>query len=314
MKILVAGGFGFVGGRVAQALAHAGHTPVLGSRVKRDSPHWLSQGEVRILDWASEASLRAACEGVDAVVHAAGMNAAECMAKPVAALQANGVQSARLVAAAVAAGARRFFYFSTAHVYGSPLAGEIDETSCPRNLHPYATSHLAGEHALLHALAQGAIRGSALRLSNGFGAPAHAAADCWDLLVNDLCRQALTQRKLVLRSSGAQLRDFIALSTVCQDVHALLSAPEDSLPAILNLASGQAISVADMAGIIAERCAVTLGFEPKIEFGSRMEAAAPLKIGSLHAEALGLEPALGLVAEIDALLAFCQRLHDKGGN
>lgn len=314
MKTLVSGGFGFVGGRVAQALAASGHTPVLGTRVKRDCPLWLSKGEVRVLDWGSEASLRAACEGVDAVVHAAGMNAADCMANPVAALETNGVQSARLVAAAVAAGARRFFYFSTAHVYGSPLAGEIDETSYPRNLHPYATSHLAGEHVLLHAIAQGAIRGSALRLSNGFGAPAHASADCWGLLVNDLCHQAVTQRKLVLRSSGAQLRDFIALSTVCQDVLALLTAPEDRLPAILNLASGQAISVGNMAQIIAQRCAVILGFEPEIEFGSRMEAAPSLKIGSLHAAALGLEPSLDPVAEIDALLAFCQRLHDRGGN
>jgi UDP-glucose 4-epimerase len=308
--VLVAGGFGFVGGRVAQALTAAGHTVLLGTRHARPKPNFLQPGTVQLLDWESPPQLRQACEGVDAVVHAAGMNAAACAADPAAALYANGVHSARLVQAAIGAGVARFFYFSTAHVYASPLAGDIDEQTCPRNMHPYATSHLAGEHALLHALQRGALHGSALRLSNGFGRPAQAAADCWGLLANELCRQAVVQRKLVLRSSGAQLRDFIPLSAVCADVQSLLRCPADQLPPILNMVSAEAISVAGMASLIQQRCALTLGHTPQLEYGQGIEPSPGLRMNSLHAQHLQLARPVDLASEIDELLAFCRTQYE----
>ncbi|MCG8995481.1 NAD-dependent epimerase/dehydratase [Laribacter hongkongensis] len=305
MRVLVAGGFGFVGGRVAQALASAGHTVVLGTRQTRPHSDWLQAGIVQCLDWENPSQLCQACHGVAAIVHAAGMNAADCAADAAAALHVNGVYSARLVQAAIDAGVARFFYFSTAHVYASPLAGNIDEQTCPRNMHPYATSHLAGEHALLHALQRGALHGSVLRLSNGFGRPAQAAADCWGLLANELCRQAVVQRKLVLRSGGAQLRDFIPLSAVCADVQSLLRCPADQLPPILNMVSAEAISVAGMASLIQQRCALTLGYTPPLEYGQGIEPSPSLRMNSLHAQHLQLARPVDLASELDELLAFC---------
>ena len=104
------------------------------------------------------------------MIHAAGMNAQDCAENPVGALGFNGVSTARLVQASIRAGVSKFIYFSTAHVYCSPLTGEIDVTSCPRNLHPYASTHLAGEYALMSA-AQGdnGLTGIILRLSNVIG-------------------------------------------------------------------------------------------------------------------------------------------------
>src|SRR3546814_17036700 len=93
------------------------------------------------------------------------MNAQNCAANPVEALEFNGVATARLVQAAARVGIRRFIYLSTAHVYCAPLTGTITEDTCPRNLHPYATSHLAGENAVLSAVQAGEISGMVLRLS-----------------------------------------------------------------------------------------------------------------------------------------------------
>ena len=115
-------------------------------------------------------------------------------------------------------GVPRFLYFSTAHVYGSSLEGTITEQTCPRNLHPYATSHLAGEQAVLEAAQRGAIRGVVFRLSNAFGAPVSSEVNCWMLLVNDLCRQAVTTGELALRTAGLQLRDFVTLEDVTRAV------------------------------------------------------------------------------------------------
>lgn len=305
MKTLVVGGFGFIGARIAVALHSAGHSVVLGTRSKRAVPDWLPQAAVQVLDWDSRSALQEACTGIDAVVHAAGMNAGQCASDPVAALQVNGVATARLVEAAASASVSRFFYFSTAHVYSSPLVGEIDELSCPSNVHPYASSHRAGEYALLHALSRSRLAGCVLRLSNGFGPPISTEADCWMLLVNDLCRQAATTGKLVLQSSGAQMRDFVPLTNVCEGVVELLKLPVRSLPPVLNVGSGNSLSVLAMAHLVQERCTAILGVTPSIEVGKRAEAAHPLRFTSLHEGLLGVAVA-NPVPEVDQLLAFCR--------
>jgi UDP-glucose 4-epimerase len=306
MKVLVAGGFGFVGARLSVALYAAGHDVVLGSRRARPVPAWLPQAGVCETRWESLPALQAACEGMDVVVHAAGMNSGQSALDPAAALQFNGVGTTRLVEAAAASGVSRFFYFSTAHVYANPLQGIIDENSCARNVHPYASSHLAGEQALLHAISRERLSGSVLRLSNGFGPPKSPDADCWMLLVNDLCRQAVTTRRLVLQSSGEQLRDFVPLTSVCETVARLLELPPQTLPPVLNICNGISASVAEMARLVQKRCAATLGYSPTIEPGARKEVAVPLRLATIH------ELLQGLVAhdpesEVDQLLVFCSQ-------
>jgi len=125
------------------------------------------------------------------------------------------------------------------------------------------------------------------------------------LVVNDLCRQAVRERCLVLKSSGEQLRDFIPLSAVCEDIVKLLAMPAQELPPTLNIGSGESISVMALARLIQQRCQATLGFTPALETGARKEAALPLHYCSLHAPRLSLA-ATDLLAEIDALLAFCK--------
>ena len=117
------------------------------------------------------------------------MNAQDCDADPVAAFQVNGVGSARLRLAANRAGVRRIIYFSTAHVYRSPLVGTITEDCRTLNLHPYAKSHLAGESALYSYPDLTGPETLVLRMSNAFGAPLHPSANCWGLLANDLCNK-----------------------------------------------------------------------------------------------------------------------------
>jgi UDP-glucose 4-epimerase len=148
-RVLITGGFGFVGGRLATYLAQKGHHVILGSRITSISPAWLPHAEVIQIDWDDEVALEHICSQVDVVIHAAGMNTQDSTADPIAALAFNGLATARLVTAACWKGVQQFIYLSTAHVYANPLVGVITEESCPRNLHPYATSHLAGEQEVL---------------------------------------------------------------------------------------------------------------------------------------------------------------------
>lgn len=310
MRILITGGFGFVGGRVAVHLAQAGHQIVLGSRKVIGPPAWLPQAEVAQIVWDDAYALEHSCNGVDVVIQAAGMNAQDCATDPVAALAFNGVATARLVAAASRASVPRFIYLSTAHVYASPLVGTITEETCPRNLHPYATSHLAGEHSVLSANQRGQIKGIVLRLSNAFGAPMHRDVNCWMLLVNDLCKQAVQTRKLVLQTSGLQQRDFIGLTEVCRVVeHLAVNHNESMQTGIFNVGAGVSQSVLEMAQLIQQRCKQVLGFEPALQrIPSGVEEPHPMlayRVDNLAA--LGTDfNGLDNTTEIDSLLRFCQ--------
>lgn len=305
-RILVTGGMGLVGGRVAQTLAGQGGSVILGSRRAQTTPSWLPTADVIEMDWMSTDSLIAACAGVDAIVHLAAMNDAECLRDPVAALEVNGVNTARLIEAAKVTGVARFIYFSTAHIYGSPLAGQIDEDTLPRCRHPYASSHRAAEDVVLAAGDK--LSSIVLRLSNGFGRPTHADVNSWMLLVNDLCLQAVTKGSMTLRSSGMQRRDFVTLHDVGVAVSHMLNLPDAKIGnGIFNIGGGHSMRVIDMAELIQSRCSALLGFKPEIirpaPHANEENPELDYKIGKLLASGFVLSGSAE--AEIDGVLMMC---------
>lgn len=309
MRILITGGFGFVGGRLAQTLLNAGHAVTLASRTARVCPVELTAADTVQWDWRDDCELRELCAGFDVLVHAAGMNAQESAANPAAALEVNGLATARLVAAAGAAGVKRFIYLSTAHVYGGPLVGTVTESTCPKNLHPYATSHLAGEHAVLHAGSKGVMHGVVLRLSNAFGAPVNKNANCWMLLANDLCLQAVKKRQLVLHTQGTQQRDFIAMDSVCKAIQFYVDLGLDQTgQEVLNLGAGRSLSVLAIAQLVQQRCLAVFGFTPPLVLpqGGPQETNETLKYCVDKLRDRGCQLTNNYEKEMDKLLVFCR--------
>lgn len=266
MRVLITGGFGFIGSRLGQLLIQNGYEVLLGSRKLHNTPDWLPQAEVVQTDWNNKESLSKICRGVDVVVHASGMNAQESVDDPEKALVVNGRFIEILIESAILKGVKKIIYLSTAHVYAAPLVGTINEHSPTTNSHPYATSHLAGERAVLEASNNGKIDGVVARLSNTFGTPAHIQVNCWMLLVNELCRQVITKKKLLLKSSGIQMRDFVSMIDVCRAIEYLIVTDVDTKEEnIVNIGSGKSCTVYEMALQIQACCNDLWGFTPAID-------------------------------------------------
>lgn len=264
-RILITGGWGYLGGRIAVALTREpDFTVLLGSRKAKSAAGWLSEAETVTMDVLEPGSLSAALRDVQAVVHLAAMNENECVADPGKAVLVNTLGTLNVLQAAIETGVERFIYFSTAHVYGAPLAGHLTEATLPRPAHPYAITHRAAEDFVLTAHDEKKITGFVVRLSNAFGAPTHPEVDRWTLLANDLCRQAAQTRKMALRSSGMQQRDFIPLEDVGRAVGHLLGLPREGCGDGLFNLGGASSSIWEMTQRIAARCRVVLGFSPEI--------------------------------------------------
>jgi UDP-glucose 4-epimerase len=252
--ILITGGMGYIGGRLATELVALGYEVHCGTRQSgKLPPSWLPEMQMIQLDWNSDKSLQRACNKVDCIIHLAGMNENESAKDPVGSLRANGINSVLLLEAAKKNGVKRFIYFSTAHIYGM-LSGEITENTLPRPAHPYAISHKVAEDFLIQAHDKNEIEGIVLRLSNVFGCPATPQIDRYTLLVNNLCRQAATDGVLRLKSSGEQVRDFITLGDTVNAVsHLLVMTKQDLSDGLFNLGGRKAERVIAMAQRVALR-------------------------------------------------------------
>ena len=265
---------------ISQYLASVGYQVLIGTRSGAvNRPAWLGQGGLVKLDLNSDAGLEHTCRQVDAVVHLAALNEIDSAVDPVAAFQTNTVGTYRLVRAAGKAGVKRLIYFSTAHVYGAPLRGCLTEDVVPMPVHPYAYTHRAAEDVVLAAHQRELPAALVFRLSNAFGAPERAEVNRWTLLVNDLCRQAVVEQSLNLKSDGSQLRDFITLDDVTRaTAHALEMDVAACGNGLFNLGGDLSLSVLAMT----ERIAVCY----ERLFGKRLQIVRPVAVGGNPIETL----------------------------
>jgi UDP-glucose 4-epimerase len=305
--VLVTGGIGYLGGRIALHLADHGHKVRLTSRrAETAAPSWAEGMEVVGADFAADNDFSALCRGVDGVVHLAALNAAECASDPDLARRVNVTGTENLFDAAGSTGVKRFIYVSTAHVYGAPLAGVLDEDTPPRPAHPYAETHLGAEEIVL---AHDGPEGIVLRLSNAIVAAADAGADCWMLAANDLCRQA-AGKGLSLRGSGLDVRDFVPLLDVCRAVDHFLGLDGDTLGDRVFNVGGGSMTMLALAERIAGCAEAVLGDRPDIQRKEPAPGEEALLLDYRIDRLLGtgFEPAGDIDDEIDATLRFCRQV------
>lgn len=311
--ILITGGLGYLGGRIAAHLLQRGYSVRLATRqANAVPPSVLSAATIVRLDLRSPETLRAAIQGVESIIHLAALNADECARDPQAAVAVNTLGTMSLLNVAQEQGVSRVIYFSTAHVYGSPLVGTIDERSMPRPAHHYSITHRAAEDYVLHANDSGRVSGTVLRLSNAVGAPVSPYANCWQLVGNNLAMQVAKTNKITLVSSGRQQRNFVAITDVAQFIeHMLASYGHPFAGQILNMGGENSLSVLQFATMVRERSRVVLGRSPTIAVdaagdGQSHEAALDFRIDRIRA--LGFLPRTAITDEVDATLLMCEQL------
>ena len=270
-RYLVTGGLGYVGAWITSELAEAGHevfalsrgtdkpelrpnpapdtTKEAGARQAAALPYALVRADLAEQGPAEIAALLP--ERLDGVVHAASFNEALAPDYGRKALAANALGTRNLLEALIVQGKEKgrplplFLYFSTFHVYGE-ICGHITEDTPPRPRNDYGLTHLFGEeYCRMFARASG-LPHIVLRPSNGYGAPKTAASTKWYLLLNDLCKSAFTEGRIVLRSDPAVPRDFVWLGDVAAAVKTLLERP-DLAGQAFNISSGSALALGEVA-------------------------------------------------------------------
>lgn len=305
-KILITGANGYIGERLFNRLKSNHAFEVIGvSRSPKTS-------EIIFIDWNDVDSIKRACKGIETIVHLAAMNASDSAKDPTNSYQANVVNTSRLFEAAKAENVRRFIYASTAHVYGSPLIGNIDEGALTRPMHPYSIGHKAAEDIVLSS--DNHISGVVLRFANGYGAPISRNVDCWSLFVNDLCRQITKNGVGEIRSNPSQMRNFISLENIVNSIIHVINLSEDHLSnRVFNVGSMSSMRLSEMAHLIQQRSKALLGFKPNLIFSNKDDDSESknlvLNYSICKLASTGFIPKQDEAEEIDQLLLYCHKLN-----
>lgn len=216
MKILVTGGAGYVGSVLVPFLSAAGHDIVVLDLVApSSSSRWNDLGGSAVHavkgDICDAAVVRNAMNSCDAVVHlAAIVGAPACASNPAEAVRVNTLGSK--VVACAAERHRIVVFASTGSCYG--VVNEV----CTESTRLMPTSVYGETKAKAEAIIVEECEGVVLRFATGFGI---SPRQRMDLLVHDLTREAVRNRKLVLYQPDA-IRGFIHVHDMARAIHHVL--------------------------------------------------------------------------------------------
>ncbi|MEI7731547.1 MAG: NAD(P)-dependent oxidoreductase [Verrucomicrobiota bacterium] len=306
--ILILGGGGFLGARLAEALCEPHEVWVTYRRASAARQAWLdkSGGKIRGFCFDSERQRDLPVGNpFAAIINLAMPGAAETQSDPVRSLD-NALRGVNACLDLLGnGGAERLIHFSTFHVYGADGRSQITEGDPPAPRHPYGRNHLACEECL--QTSPHASRVCIVRPTNIVAAPAHDdLGPQAGLMALDLCRQAAQQNRIKLQNDGQSYRDFLAVGDCLTAVKILLGADQSLMGGrLLNLASGTAIRLADVVAMIQKQSEMVLGHRPAAEFGHGTDAFRhPFRVAVTALASLGWRPKLDLEREIRAILEF----------
>ena len=149
-NILIVGGLGYLGGRMAKYFSDNGYRVLITTRrLEKNFPNNFPINTAVIqVGYKSDEQLSEAMKGIDTLIHLAGPDAHTNFEDPDILIKWYVDLTKRLFKSAQRNNVKHFIYFSTIHVYGNNLVGTVTEETKPIPVHPFAKANLAVEKIL----------------------------------------------------------------------------------------------------------------------------------------------------------------------
>jgi len=262
MRVLVAGGAGYIGSDMVRALLVAGHQPVVFDNLTTGHRESLPSGVALVEGDLLDPAALDGCFAVhrpEAVMHFSARSlVGESVAEPALYYANNVAGTLNLLLAMRASAVKRFVFSSTAALFGEPEAVPIPDDAPPRPINPYGTSKWMVERILRDWDRAYGVRYVTLRYFNAAGATPEGVIgedhQPESHLIPLVLKTALGQRPAVAvfgtdypTPDGTCIRDYIHVDDLCS-AHLLaldyLVAGGESRA--YNLGNGQGFSVREV--------------------------------------------------------------------
>jgi UDP-glucose 4-epimerase len=255
-KILITGGCGLIGSTTIDLLLRD-YSPariVIFDNLYRGTmanvEQALKDARVELIkgDIRDVAAIRAATEGMNAVIHMATLRITACAAEPREALEVMCDGSFNVLEAAQAAGVKKVVTASTASIYGQADAFPTREDHHPYNNRTwYGATKIMLEGLLRSFNDMYGLPYVALRYFNVYGPRMDIHGKYTEVLIRWMERIASGQPPLIL-GDGTQTMDFVYIEDVARSN--ILALKSDVSDDVFNIASGQETSLNELAATL----------------------------------------------------------------
>jgi len=301
-KFLVAGGAGFIGSNIVEALLKRGDEVSIlddfssGRRENIERTAEWSGGKDRATlvegDMRNEETCARAVDGVDYVILLAAVPSVQrSVENPFMTNDVNVAGTLRLLEASRRAKVRRLVFASSSSLYGESESLPKVETMAPAPISPYGLQKLCGESycRLYHRLY--GLPAIALRYFNVFG-PRQDPRSEYAAVIPRFIEAAKAGRAATIYGDGEQTRDFTYVENVIEANLKACEAPESACGAAYNIACGNRVSLNELLsriGTVLDREVRANHEEPRA--GDIRHSLASIELATAR---LGYRPKVGL--------------------
>ncbi len=279
-RYLITGIAGFIGSSLAHALVEQGHTVQgvdnLSTGRMENITDILSSITFEVADIQDQAAMRAACEGVDYVLHQAALaSVPRSVQDPLSSHNTNITGTLSVLMAARDAGVKRIVYAASSSAYGDQDGQTKNEDMPTRPLSPYAVQKLACEHYLQAFCRVYDMQGICLRYFNIFG-PRQAADSPYSGVIARFVYKMMAGETPTINGDGSVSRDFTFVQNAVNANLLACTAPSEFADGrCFNVGTGHTQTLNDLYRELAE----ILEFRDKPKYG-------PMRAGDiLHSQA-----------------------------
>ena len=259
--MLVTGGAGFIGFRIATHALQAGwKVRILDNLSTGNKEHieLLQQNgaDICIGDIRNSALVSSCIEGCDVVVHlAAQVSVPLSMQQPEETLDINVGGTKHVLDSCLVHGVRKMVMASSAAVYGNIDKFPLCEEDAGHLLSPYADSKWENEKQILQARSQG-LDCAALRFFNVYG-PGQSVQGAYSAVIPKFCSMMMEGTAPTILGDGKQTRDFVHVDDVCSAIFSLIEVDVQSQQHhVYNVATQTQISLLDLVSVLNQKLGV----------------------------------------------------------
>ncbi len=261
MQISITGGSGYLAGRICKFFSKNLSNKIF--LISRTPEKHLVSKNIFAISLSDKSAFEQCISSSDIIIFTAGYNSHMASRDPNGAIQF--AQTSIKEVSNLINRNTTLIYLSTAHVYKNPLVGEIDENTNLENMHPYALANITGEKSLIKLAKDKNLREIILRVSNCFGMPANQSKNCWNLVLNEMCLNAIQKKLIHITGPENSIRNFLPIRTFLYQLEFLIKSKKGEYPNIINLGHTRSFSIIEIANIVKNRCKHLFDFEPLIK-------------------------------------------------